>query len=145
MRRHLIFFAAEDDTNPKRERGWALNGTYFSWNSLSGTALAAGEMREFVLPLPAASAVPLSKVSAIEHPPSLTRRVIGFPHIRPLFLATVPHHASKTLCNCSTNLRRGTSFGNANSSPSKMPFACSHASNSGAGRRPNSRRIAAAS
>ena len=51
------------------------NGTYFSWNTLSGTALAAGEMREFVLPLPAASAVPLSKVSAIERPPSLTLRV----------------------------------------------------------------------
>ena len=51
--------------HPKRERGRVLNGTYFSWSSLSGTALAAGETRDYVRPSPAASAVPLSKVSAI--------------------------------------------------------------------------------
>ena len=67
------FLAMARETLGLRQYGSALasggrqpNGTYFSWNSLSGTALAAGEMREFVLPLPAASAVPLSKVSAID-------------------------------------------------------------------------------
>ena len=37
--------------------GLTPNGTYYSWSSLSGTALAAGETRDFVLPLPVASVV----------------------------------------------------------------------------------------
>ena len=38
----FILRPAENDTNPKRERGRALNGTYFTGESVSGTALAAG-------------------------------------------------------------------------------------------------------
>ena len=85
----LILYTAENDTYPTRERGWTPNSTDFSKSSLSGTALAAGETRDFVLPSPVASAVPLNKVSAIgqvlsrrdsqqivfELPPSLTLRV----------------------------------------------------------------------